>query len=140
MEKNRSEKYYPKKCKFFKYDFQTQVTDIYDSVGKDDCNEIEDEEKYLSVPLCEISQCKTAFGNYCSFPFRFAGRTYTECLTLGNNDTSWCSTKTDEFGNHVIGFEEECQSTCSFNNCPSGYHAAHPENTCYKVNISYHTF
>ena len=97
------------------------------------CNEVEQYEDNLSVPVCDISQCVTTSGKFCRFPFNFSGRTYSECITLGNNETSWCSTKTDEFGNHISGYEEDCKATCSVNDCPTGYQKAFPEHTCYKV-------
>ena len=42
----------------------------------------------------------------CVFPFKFRSVTYNNCTTATNNpdDTkAWCSTKVDEFGNHVGG-------------------------------------
>ena len=40
----------------------------------------------------------------CVFPFKFQEITYNNCTTADNDpdDTNaWCSTKVDEFGNHV---------------------------------------
>ena len=124
------------RCRFSEFNSK-MIDEIKDNVKKyvtwSSCNEIEQDEEKLSVPMCELKQCTTTSGQFCIFPFKFAGRTYSECITLGNNGTAWCSTRTDEFGNHVSGFEEECQPICSVNNCPTGYQKAFPENTCYKV-------
>lgn len=124
------------RCRFIDFDSK-KINEIKGNPTKhttwSSCNEIERNKEKLSVPMCELKQCTTTSGQFCIFPFKFAGRTYSECITLGNNGTAWCSTRTDEFGNHIIGFEEECMSTCSVNNCPTGYQKAVPENTCYKV-------
>jgi len=44
-------------------------------------------------------------GSACVFPFIYDGETYNECTIDGAEDgyTPWCSTKTDESGNHIGG-------------------------------------
>ena len=134
--KTHGDEGYVRRCRFIDFDSK-KIDEIKDNVKQyvtwSSCNEIEQDEENLSVPMCELKQCTTTSGQFCIFPFKFAGRTYSECITLGSNGTAWCSTRTDEFGNHISGFEEECTSTCSVNNCPTGYQKAFPENTCYKV-------
>jgi len=64
----------------------------------------------FSVPICTasvINNCMTVSGAdpgaNCVFPFTFKGEVYTECTTVDSPDdeTPWCSTLTDENGNHV---------------------------------------
>ena len=86
-----------------------------------------------TFPLCESTNCLTTSGNYCIFPFQYAGRTYSTCITLGSSESPWCSTKTDESGNHIAGSEEICDSSCSSTNCPLGYYHAVPDSTCFQV-------
>jgi hypothetical protein len=51
----------------------------------------------------------------CVFPFSFRGSTFNSCTNEGGDVSSelWCSTKTDEFGNHVRGNWEICPEGCS---------------------------
>ena len=125
---------YIKNCRILEFDLDSvDLANPLDHVKWTGCNQVDQYEENLFVPVCEISQCVTKSGQFCKFPFKFAGRTYSECITLGNNETSWCSTRTDDFGNHIAGSEEDCETECSVNNCPTGYQKALPENTCYKV-------
>ena len=40
----------------------------------------------------------------CIFPFNLEGITYNTCtLVAADNDKPWCSTRVDNFGNHVTG-------------------------------------
>ena len=42
----------------------------------------------------------------CVFPFKFRRVTYNTCTTSGTDPDAakaWCSTKIDEFRNHVVG-------------------------------------
>ncbi len=51
----------------------------------------------------------------CVFPFSFRGSTFNSCTSEGGDVSGelWCSTKTDEFGNHVRGNWEICPEGCS---------------------------
>ena len=40
-------------------------------------------------------------GKICQFPFIFDGNTYTSCTRAGNATRPWCSTKVDQFNNHI---------------------------------------
>ena len=40
-------------------------------------------------------------GKICQFPFIFDGITYTSCTRAGNATKPWCSTKVDQFNNHI---------------------------------------
>lgn len=54
------------------------------------------DESFNTMALCEYRLCKTSgfTENYCQFPFRFGGRLYDTCITLGREDkVPWCSTK-----------------------------------------------
>jgi hypothetical protein len=50
----------------------------------------------------------------CVFPFSFRGSTFSSCTNEGGDVSGelWCSTKTDEFGNHVKGNWEICPEGC----------------------------
>ena len=99
-----------------------------------DCNELElEDESTLAYPICHISHCRTLSGKFCTFPFKYSGRSYSSCITLGMDGTPWCSTNVDSEGNHIYGFEEACDPSCNVMNCPVGYFRAYPDNTCYKV-------
>ena len=42
----------------------------------------------------------------CQFPFKYDSITFNQCITHGNGEDetlAWCSTKVDNFGNHVVG-------------------------------------
>merc|ERR1712064_221109 len=58
--------------------------------------------------------CTTTAGTACVFPFTYMGTTYTSCTNAGGFQTPWCSTKTDQYGNHIIGNYGDCNSnTCT---------------------------
>merc|ERR1719402_1680943 len=54
-------------------------------------------------------------GTDCVFPFTFNGEVITECTTIDGDNTPWCSTLTDQNGNHVGGQGKwgYCASTCT---------------------------
>lgn len=55
-------------------------------------------------------------GKECIFPFTFQGITYTGCaLDLDDLSKTWCSTKVDSNGKHVMGQDD--YGYCS-NDCP----------------------
>ena len=65
--------------------------------------------------------CTTTIGpdpnKPCVFPFKLNSVTYNYCTTATNqpDDTkAWCSTKVDEFGNHVVrqGYWGYCEPKC----------------------------
>ena len=71
--------------------------------------------------LCEYRECKTVSEKVCQFPFKFGGRTYDTCITFGMPDgESFCATEVD--ANNILTASDTCQSTCSVNNCPIGFH------------------
>eukprot|EP00095_Tigriopus_kingsejongensis_P007864 maker-scaffold1272_size51402-snap-gene-0.11 protein:Tk07864 transcript:maker-scaffold1272_size51402-snap-gene-0.11-mRNA-1 annotation:"hypothetical protein BRAFLDRAFT_106125" len=87
----------------------------------------------FSHGLCQFTSCFARDDIACSFPFRFKGRTYDSCITLGSTDgQAWCSTKTDAHLNHVQGFHSQCQPDCPVNNCPVGYMRLPETQTCYR--------
>ncbi|XP_059096708.1 uncharacterized protein LOC131891201 [Tigriopus californicus] len=93
---------------------------------------------FVSYGLCQSSQCFTTSGMVCAFPFRFKGRMYDQCITLGSkNGRPWCSTKTDRDHNHIDGMEADCNADCSVNNCPIGYQRLYGTQTCYKLSPSH---
>ena len=49
----------------------------------------------------DTSGCKTTNGLSCVFPFIYAGVEYSQCTTVENGETPWCSTETDKDGNHI---------------------------------------
>merc|ERR1712025_630162 len=58
--------------------------------------------------------CTTTAGAACVFPFTYMGTTYTSCTNAGGFQTPWCSTKTDQYGNHIIGNFGDCNAnTCA---------------------------
>ena len=44
----------------------------------------------------DTSGCKTTNGLSCVFPFIYAGVEYSQCTTVENGETPWCSTETDK--------------------------------------------
>merc|ERR1719239_1942301 len=60
----------------------------------------------------KVSQCKTTSGENCVFPFKWASQQYSKCTFAGANEKAWCSTKTDDLGNHVKENFGECPTTC----------------------------
>ena len=65
------------------------------------------------------SGCKTVSGpqqdKECIFPFVYAQIQHSQCTTVGNNGTPWCSTKTDENNNHITGYWGNCAKNCPNN-------------------------
>ena len=53
-------------------------------------------------------------GKPCVFPFTYKGKTYNGCPVDPEDParTRWCSTKTDEQGNHIVGNSGHCMSNC----------------------------
>ena len=61
------------------------------------------------------SQCSTEDGRECQLPFTFRGTVYTECTREHDQEGRlWCSTRTDERGEHVQsgGHWGHCQESC----------------------------
>ena len=83
--------------------------------------------------VCQSTSCYTKTGKACIFPFKYAGRTYSQCITKDNGDTPWCSTRVDEEGKYVDGHWSDCHNDCEYNNCPLGYVRSTPDTTCYKI-------
>ena len=44
------------------------------------------------------------------FPFKFKGKTYNDCTYDKGKSNAWCSTKVDEFGEHVDGHWIKCKA------------------------------
>ena len=58
--------------------------------------------------ICEYTECGTANGKFCEFPFRYKGRLYDTCITMDDKGSepgdAWCSTSVDpETRNHIPG-------------------------------------
>ena len=71
--------------------------------------------------ICEYRHCETVNDNACIFPFKFSGRSYDTCITLGSTDgTAYCATAVDNNG--TLTTSEECHNRCSVSNCPVGFH------------------
>ena len=91
--------------------------------------------------ICQYTECTSITGQICKFPFKYKQRIYDTCITtddLGSHfGIPWCSIEVDDFGNHVIGKEVTCPSTCRVVNCPVGYYWLHKANYCYRVNVFY---
>jgi hypothetical protein len=77
---------------------------------------LENRDRCYDVTSSPVADCRTVGGNVvdkaCVFPFRFNGVTYNGCTE--DEDGRWCSTKTDERGNHVTGNWGICSSNCPF--------------------------
>jgi hypothetical protein len=85
--------------------------------------------------LCQYTECITTEDQMCHFPFKYAGRVYDTCITLGNNEGEpWCSTLVDQDNNHISGSEQICRPSCRVTDCPIGYYRAEEDHTCYRVN------
>ena len=48
----------------------------------------------------------------CIFPFKYLGKTYTEC-TFDDDTEAWCATALDLFGNMVEGKVARCGGDCN---------------------------
>jgi len=65
------------------------------------------------APTEEPANCTTITGTQCVFPFRYAGTSYDRCTSYSNNGVPWCSTQTDDAGNHIVGNYDSCNlDTC----------------------------
>ena len=52
-------------------------------------------------------------GSPCVFPFTFQDKQYTACtLDAAGDGLPWCSTRTDDFGQHVKGWWGICSTDC----------------------------
>merc|ERR1712055_831688 len=51
-------------------------------------------------------------GAKCVFPFKARGKEYTKCTKAGNYKAAWCSTKTDDNGDTVLGNYGDCSDKC----------------------------
>jgi len=56
--------------------------------------------------------CVSTSGSACVFPFTYGGKVYTWCTLDGGFSIPWCSTKTDESGNHIQGNFGDCPGSC----------------------------
>merc|ERR1719394_116421 len=70
--------------------------------------------------------CTTTAGTACVFPFTYMGQTYTSCTNAGGFQPAWCSTKTDAYGNHIIGSFGDC----NVNTCSTAATTTTPSPTC----------
>merc|ERR1711936_811625 len=61
--------------------------------------------------------CTAVSGSACIFPFRHLGVVYNQCsdvtVTGVTSGQAWCSTNTTTAGEHVLGSEGICPTTCS---------------------------
>jgi len=95
-----------------------KCTTVDDTEGKPWCSTLTDEEgEYLngnwgycpsSASCGTLDQCITTGGTdngtSCVFPFTYHGVVYDKCTTLGHPEGKpWCSTLTDEEGEHLMG-------------------------------------
>ncbi|XP_059089354.1 uncharacterized protein LOC131885346 [Tigriopus californicus] len=87
--------------------------------------------------ICQYKECRTTVNSTCSFPFRFNGRLYDTCVSLGPDSTPWCSTGVDDNLNHIPGYEKFCDSTCHVDNCPLGFYRNYMDRTCYQVSSKF---
>jgi len=72
---------------------QQQQTTQRQRIAQDEERTTADEQK---------EDCLTMSGSACIFPFRFRGQVYNSCTVTGDTaGKAWCSTKTDQHGNHV---------------------------------------
>ncbi|XP_059095095.1 uncharacterized protein LOC131889891 [Tigriopus californicus] len=83
--------------------------------------------------LCQYEECITEDNQLCVFPFKYQGRQYDTCVTLGPKQSPWCSTQVDVNGVHIPGSWGNCSTSCSVNNCPIGFMRGFPDYACYKV-------
>ena len=82
--------------------------------------------------LCQYRECTTENGKTCKFPFRYQGRLYDTCVTLGD-ERPWCSLAMDENRTHIMGDANKgyCSADCLTNNCPVGFFPL--SDTCYRL-------
>merc|ERR1711973_210208 len=48
----------------------------------------------------------------CKFPFVYMGKVHYACTNAGGFQPAWCSTATDQYGNHIIGNFADCAVGC----------------------------
>ena len=75
--------------------------------------------RYQELFFFSFLGCKTIKGGdpnaLCIFPFRYRGKTYDTCITIGiTNNQAWCATKVDNLGNYVRGKWGNCGQGCPF--------------------------
>ena len=82
--------------------------------------------------LCHYRQCLTENNKPCKFPFKYQGRLYDTCVTLGD-DRPWCSLDVDVSRVHIDGKDSKgyCSEDCYTNNCPVGFFPL--SDTCYRL-------
>ena len=78
------------------------------------------EPKHVLIP---VTVCKTKGGELCMIPFKYRGKEFYNCSTVGHSSddpldgppysSPWCSTKTESDGNHISGNFDECGPNCS---------------------------
>merc|ERR1712055_1126563 len=73
-----------------------------------------------------VHTCMTVDGANCVFPFTFNGVVYTECTTV-LDAKPWCSTLTDQNGNHVT--DQRKWGYCA-SNCPTKEDCSSDEFEC----------
>ena len=84
--------------------------------------------------LCQYSSCVINATTTCAFPFRFKGRLYDSCITLGSrNRIPWCAIDVELNKDMKDNAWAKCPSHCYVNNCPIGYYRAYPDQSCIKV-------
>ena len=84
--------------------------------------------------LCHYKVCRTVDKNNCFFPFRYQGRMYDTCITLGNGgEGPWCPTLLDEDKNAIEGHRGVCGEDCDVNDCPVGFYRNYMDYTCHYV-------
>ncbi|TRY78752.1 hypothetical protein TCAL_06219, partial [Tigriopus californicus] len=98
------------------------------------CESVSSTTPSFSRAICQYTSCFTQTDKVCMFPFKFQGRTYDSCITLGSLDgTPWCPTKLDSNGSYIDSFKGSCLDSCPVNNCPLGYYRLYPDVTCYRI-------
>ena len=78
----------------------------------------------LGAVPCSVIESSSNSKKPCQFPFKFKGRTFYECTTITGTDDNdeyeygnpWCSTKTDDNGNHISG--QGVYGDCIDESCP----------------------
>ena len=91
--------------------------------------------KYYTI--CQYTDCTSPTGDKCQFPFRYKNRMYDTCITIDKKGPTpgepWCSSKRDEFNNHIEGNEISCSDSCRVVDCPIGFYWMHRAGTCWQV-------
>ena len=105
------------KCKYYAGMF------IYGRVGTDGEGRCQCEQEVgLGTNICQTSgtenydlyaiteiDCQTKVYTDCVFPFKYKGKTYTECTGVNHQDNVWCSTKVDSNDNYMAGQWKNCR-------------------------------